>query len=174
MNLTQFMKLHPLPMKHAAQGDVIPEGQRNSTLSRFVLCVLKKYGADDGKAQQAFAEESAKCSPPLDARELYRRLMSENLALSTIYRVLAAFEARGMVTKTAVPGSETAAYALSRGGHEHYALCLGCRRQFPLRTCPLEHVTLEEDAEGFRITGHRLELYGYCRDCQRAGRDEKE
>ena len=70
MNLTQFMKLHPLPMKPATQGDVIPEGQRNSTLSRFALCVLKKYGVDNGKAQQAFAEESAKCSPPLDAREL--------------------------------------------------------------------------------------------------------
>lgn len=50
MNLTQFMKLHPLPMKPNIQGDVIPEGQRNSTLSRFALRVLKKYGADDGKA----------------------------------------------------------------------------------------------------------------------------
>lgn len=90
MNLTRFMKLHPLPVKPVMQGDVIPEGQRNSTLSRFALRVLKKYGAGDSKAHQAFADESAKCSPPLDNRELqtiwnsamkcYREKVQTNLA----------------------------------------------------------------------------------------------
>ena len=76
ITLKEFLAAHPVAepataaTPAAAPGDVIPEGQRNSTLSRFALCVLKKYGVDDGKAQQAFAEESAKCSPPLDGREL--------------------------------------------------------------------------------------------------------
>lgn len=49
---------------------VIPVGQRNSTLSRFAAAVLKKYGADDGKALEAFTERAAQCEQPLDEKEL--------------------------------------------------------------------------------------------------------
>lgn len=47
----------------------IPEGSRNSTMSRFAARVLKKYG-DDDEARQAFDERSAACDPPLGAEEL--------------------------------------------------------------------------------------------------------
>jgi P4 family phage/plasmid primase-like protien len=47
----------------------IHEGSRNATLSRFAGKVIKKYG-DTAKAYNAFLEESAKCTPPLDEREL--------------------------------------------------------------------------------------------------------
>lgn len=60
------------PKKRTAPkfGGVIPVGQRNSTLSRFAATVLKKYGAEDGKALEAFQTEAAKCEQPLDDREL--------------------------------------------------------------------------------------------------------
>ncbi len=47
----------------------IPEGQRNSTLSRFAARVLKRYGIGD-KAHDIFLEEAAKCDPPLPEEEL--------------------------------------------------------------------------------------------------------
>ena len=108
----------------------------------------------------------------LDARELYRRISGGGMALSTVYRVLAAFEEQGLVTRTTIMGGETALYALCRGGHAHYAICLGCRRQIPLRHCPLENLPLDEEADGFLVTGHRLELYGYCRDCKKRHRQD--
>lgn len=88
MNLTAFLKLNPpaimpptpestapcapapQPARGTPQAGTIPEGQRNSTLSRFAGRVLKKYGADDGKAAQAFRDEAAKCSPSLEEGEL--------------------------------------------------------------------------------------------------------
>ena len=54
----------------APSAAIIPEGQRNSTLSHFAGCILKKYGDTDGQARIAFDEEAAKCSPPLDNSEL--------------------------------------------------------------------------------------------------------
>jgi len=48
---------------------VIPEGSRNATLSRFAGRVIKKYGDGDA-AYLCFLEEAAKCSPPLDEAEL--------------------------------------------------------------------------------------------------------
>ena len=51
-------------------GAVIPAGHRNSTLASAALSLLKKYGADGGKALEAFRQTAAKCDPPLDSNEL--------------------------------------------------------------------------------------------------------
>ncbi|MBQ2724857.1 MAG: primase C-terminal domain-containing protein, partial [Clostridia bacterium] len=48
---------------------VISEGSRNATMSRFAGRILKKYG-DSEEAFLAFMEKSEKCSPPLDESEL--------------------------------------------------------------------------------------------------------
>ncbi|WP_294143850.1 phage/plasmid primase, P4 family [uncultured Clostridium sp.] len=47
----------------------IPQGQRNTTMSRFAGRVVKRYGATD-HAHEIFLEEAAKCDPPLDEEEL--------------------------------------------------------------------------------------------------------
>lgn len=47
----------------------IPQGQRNSTMSRFAGRIVKRYGATD-RAHDIFIEESKKCIPPLDEEEL--------------------------------------------------------------------------------------------------------
>ena len=54
----------PLP-----QRPPIPEGQRNSTLSRIAGRLVKRYGVT-GEAQAAFYEAAARCVPPLGATEL--------------------------------------------------------------------------------------------------------
>lgn len=50
-------------------NQVIPEGSRNATLSRFAGRVIKKYG-DNETAYQCFMEEAEKCNPPLEQTEL--------------------------------------------------------------------------------------------------------
>lgn len=47
----------------------IPQGQRNSTMSRFAGKVVTRYGATD-RAHDIFLEQAAKCDPPLDDEEL--------------------------------------------------------------------------------------------------------
>lgn len=61
--LNVFMdKLDALP-------DVIPEGQRNGTLSRYAAKVLKKYG-DSEQAENSFHEAADRCEPLLEDDEL--------------------------------------------------------------------------------------------------------
>ncbi|MCI8524893.1 MAG: transcriptional repressor [Oscillospiraceae bacterium] len=104
---------------------------------------------------------------PMDAAALHRRMTAEAgpLAMSTVYRILGAFVESGMAVKTTMMGDETALYAPRQAGHAHYAICLKCHRQVPLKHCPLERLPIQETAEDFTITNHRLELYGYCKDC---------
>lgn len=107
---------------------------------------------------------------PLNAVQIYNQAShgreGEEYALSTIYRILAAFEEKGLVEKTAWMENGTVVYTLNRGEHTHYAVCLGCKKRIPLQNCPFDHVHLEREAGDFIITGHKLELYGYCGECK--------
>lgn len=55
--------------KDAKTESGIPQGKRNSTMSRFAGRIVKRYGATD-RAHDIFIEESKKCNPPLDEEEL--------------------------------------------------------------------------------------------------------
>ena len=107
---------------------------------------------------------------PLSAVQIYNRIERDHegsdYAVSTIYRILATFEEHGMVEKTTFMGDGTVVYELNRGEHTHYAVCLECHKRIPLPSCPFAHVHLEQDTGDFTVTGHKLELYGYCKKCQ--------
>lgn len=107
---------------------------------------------------------------PLSAVQIYnlsvRKADGEEYALSTIYRIMAAFEEKGLVEKTTWMGDGTVVYALNRGEHTHYAICLECHRRIPLQSCPCIHIHPEREVEDFVVTGHKLELYGYCSTCR--------
>ncbi len=115
---------------------------------------------------------------PLNAHQIYSLVMKNmdgqeqssagesNYAVSTIYRILAAFEEKHLVTKSNWMDSGTFVYELERGQHTHYAVCLSCHKHIPLQICPLAHMHVPEAEEDFKITGHKLELYGYCRACR--------
>lgn len=117
-------------------------------------------------------------SEPLTAVKIYhlaeQGASGEECALSTIYRILSVFEEKGIIEKEVSMEDGSAAYTLSRGGHTHYAVCLECHRRIPLQGCPFSHVRLEKEAGDFTITNHKLELYGYCRDCKDAGKVRSE
>ena len=59
----------PLPEAENVPSGIIPEGSRNSTMSRFASRILKRYG-DTEKAHAVFREHAEKCEPPLSDSEL--------------------------------------------------------------------------------------------------------
>ena len=75
MNLTEFLAGADFDDKFSGcvprrPVEVIKEGSRNSTLSRFAARMLVKYGSDSDEAYNAFLEKSRQCSPPLGGDEL--------------------------------------------------------------------------------------------------------
>lgn len=114
---------------------------------------------------------------PLSAQQIYLLVEEENpeeaYALSTIYRILAAFEEKGLINSTTWMGEDKVVYELERGGHTHYAVCLECHKRIPLHSCPFSfghgghrHDDAEEELEDFTVVGHKVELYGYCSQCR--------
>lgn len=132
---------------------------------------------------------------PLSAAQIYARMEEweqEQYAVSTIYRILSAFEENELVEKTTWMGEGTVVYELKRSDHVHYAVCLECHRRIPLEYCPLhmagahihvgEHFSTEKqrtekhqqegiladelETDDFTVVSHKIELYGYCKDCR--------
>lgn len=107
---------------------------------------------------------------PLSVVQIYdlvEKHSDETYALSTVYRIMQAFEEQHLIQKTTWPGDGTVVYELASKEHTHYAVCLDCHRRIPLEHCPFNHVVLEEVTEDFTITAHKLEVYGYCRNCKK-------
>lgn len=120
------------------------------------------------KQRKCVYEVLWQATEPLSAVQIYNRVeknKDEMYAVSTIYRILAVFEEKGLVSKTTWMGDGTVVYELNRGEHTHYAVCIECHKRVALPSCPFAHVHLEQETGDFTITGHKLELYGYCKDC---------
>ena len=111
-------------------------------------------------------------SEPLSAVQIYNQIAKKeedgNYAISTIYRILAAFEEQHLVSKTTWMGDGTVVYELNRGDHTHYAVCIACHKRVALESCPFAHMHMHmpKANDDFEITGHKLELYGYCKQCK--------
>lgn len=130
------------------------------------------------KQRKAVYEVLSASEEPLSAVQIYNLILQKsgegNYAVSTVYRVLTAFEEKGYVEKSTFMGEDTVMYEWKRNGHTHYAVCLGCRKKLPLQACPFEHVHLAAESDDFLVTGHKLELYGYCKTCKKSRLSMKE
>lgn len=89
-----------------------------------------------------------------------------DLGLVTAYRTLARLHAAGLVEQIEMNG--TAHFGLANRHHDH-VICRRCGAVEAMDACllgPLEGVRLA--GSDFLVTGHRLDLFGMCRACQRA------
>ena len=123
---------------------------------------------------------------PLSAHQIYHQALQmvpeDTYALSTVYRILAAFEENGLVNSTTWMGDDTVVYELEKGEHRHFAVCLECHKRIPVESCPFslghehaggDHHDCDHDhhhetdaaLKDFTVTGHKIELYGYCSNC---------
>ncbi len=115
---------------------------------------------------------------PLTAREIAQRAAELALApseekkektvwLSSVYRALDAFEKEHLVTKSLLANNAESIYAPSSTGHHHYAICMNCKKRTELEMCPFEHEhALHMKDSDFMVVGHKVEVFGYCKECR--------
>ena len=69
ITLNAFLEEYESERAFAQLETTIPEGSRNSTMSRIGARIIKRYG-DTSEARELFFREAEKCSPPLEDTEL--------------------------------------------------------------------------------------------------------
>jgi len=100
------------------------------------------------------------------AEEIYNMVKPQipNISLGTVYRTLNALEKLGLLQKLSY-GKSFSRYNGNVDTHYH-AICLDCGRVFDVNGPVLDNLGERFSRNtGFTITGHKLELYGYCKDC---------
>jgi len=93
------------------------------------------------------------------------------IGYTTVYRTMKLLTRLGLATQRKFGDSETRYEPASEGTHHDHLICLDCGR-----IIEFEDQTLEALQNGiaqrhrFKISHHRLELYGRCEECNRKKR----
>lgn len=104
----------------------------------------------------------------LSAEEIYKSLMEsgDEVGLATVYRVLAQFEAAGLVNRLNFEGGQ-AVFELSQGEHHDHIVCVKCNKVEEFVDEVIEKRQDEiADKMGYQITDHALNIFGICKNCQ--------
>jgi Fur family transcriptional regulator, zinc uptake regulator len=87
-----------------------------------------------------------------------------NLSFDTVYRNLSLFEELGILESTELQGEKHyRSSCFSAEQHHHHFICTKCRKTITFDVCPM--TSFYGIPDGFTITGHKFEIYGFCKEC---------
>ena len=100
--------------------------------------------------------------------------VEDAVPLSSLYRTMALLDEAGITHKSHDAGG-VAMYELAEWllGHHHHLVCVECGEVSDIELAPAQERGLDEiadaaaDEEGFEVLGHRIDIEGRCRKCQR-------
>lgn len=111
----------------------------------------------------------------MTAQEVFEAVKDRDssLGFATVYRFLRKLVEAGHVTEVRM-GGQPARYEMTPAFHHDHLTCTHCGRICEFENAEIENLQIQVAQHfGFRLTGHVLELYGICRDCESNPRDEK-
>jgi Fur family ferric uptake transcriptional regulator len=133
---------------------------------------LKQSGLKNTKHRIAILEILNQSEQPISAEQVYFELKEKNISinLSIVYRTLEILTDKSLLLKINIANESRALFEYNRMVHKHYLVCIGCKKMLTINKCPLEDYekVLEKETD-FVIFGHKLDIYGYCPECQKKG-----
>ena len=131
--------------------------------------LLQSNGLKNTKRRNLILEKLATLEQPITVDQLFWELKRNDISIniSTVYRILETLASKHLITKTNVSGDNKTYFELKSSGHRHHFICTACKQMFWIDDCPLEvYCALIQSRTGFDVTGHKLEIYGYCPNCK--------
>ncbi|MBK5257947.1 MAG: transcriptional repressor [Vicinamibacteria bacterium] len=107
----------------------------------------------------------------LSVDDLYAlvRRKSPAIGRTTVYRTLKLLENAGLAQALALKGETRFEHVLNRRHHDHF-ICNGCGAIFEFSSDEIEALQEEEARRiGFRIDGHKHQIFGQCGKCLGSG-----
>ena len=133
-------------------------------------CEFSKSGIKNTKQRNLVFDVLNEASGVLTADEIFIRLTEKesSMSFSTVYRILDVFVSHGLILKSNILNEKKALYEINRMEHKHYLICTNCKKSVEIGHCPLEVLekSLEKETK-YKIIGHKLDIYGYCPECQK-------
>lgn len=127
---------------------------------------IRKLGKKSTPQRRAILTALSRLNRPATVEEIFVAVREHHkTSISTVYRNLELLFSEGLTTKQGFPGEKTR-YCLKREHHEHTLVCIDCQKIVTITGCPLESYAIEVGRrENFVVVDHRMEMYGYCQQC---------
>lgn len=138
--------------------------------SKNYMDLLRDRGLKNTRHRVRILEILETGSQPLVVDDIYSELKDQDvsMSLSTVYRTLEALTEKQIVNKVALENDPRVFYEFNRMTHHHFLICIGCNKIITVNECPIhEYEAAVAKQKHFLVIGHKLELYGYCPECQK-------
>lgn len=133
--------------------------------------LLKSNGLKNTQCRNSILEILESLDQPVTADQVFGELKKNDISIniSTVYRILEILASKNLVVKTNLIGENKSCFELNRMEHKHHFVCVGCKKVFWVDDCPFQQYgDLLQSKMGIDIIGHKLEIYGYCRNCKQS------
>jgi Fur family transcriptional regulator, ferric uptake regulator len=126
--------------------------------------VLARHGYRTTGPRRSLVSAVMTKERPFTAEQLVTEL--PEIGRATIYRTLEILASVDLLTRLLQPGGHPA-YVVGAPGHRHHLVCSECGSVVAFTKCPVEGIVNELIRDtAFAISGHHLEVFGVCPECQ--------
>jgi Fur family ferric uptake transcriptional regulator len=162
--LTVGQQNTPTPQSEFDEKLVTREPLKEGDLKRMI----REMGLKVTQQRMTILKSLSSGRAHVTAQEVYERVHQEysDIGFATVYRFLRKLTETGYVTEVRM-GGLPARYELTPKRHHDHITCTDCGKIVEFENNQIERLQFEvARSQGFRLTGHVLELYGVCAQCQ--------
>ena len=127
---------------------------------------LREAGLRATRQRMTVLEALRERPDAVTAQDLHMELRQagEPIGLTTVYRTLTALADAGFLDTFNREGEQ--AFRLCGDVHHHHLVCEVCNRVEEIAADEVERWVHEvAERRGYRVTGHRADIFGICADC---------
>ena len=131
---------------------------------------MKQKGFKSTRQRDLITSEFFKCEDHITADDLYRIINKKHkeIGSTTVYRTLKLLEESGLATARVFADQLTRYEPVSEDEHHDHLICLDCGSITEFEDPKLERLQEKIASDfGFSIVDHKMEFYGYCKDCNK-------
>ncbi|MBP1763845.1 MAG: zur [Firmicutes bacterium] len=144
-------------------------------MTEKLIALLRSNGHKITPQRRAVIGALLACGHFVTAQQILDQVKKTHpdISLDTIYRNLGLLIGLGAVAEIRTPNRGGNLFEVLTADHHSHLVCLTCGRAKCLPFCPVQSSDLAQaGVDGFTITSHSLEFYGYCQECQASAEGE--
>lgn len=126
---------------------------------------LSQNGLKLTKQRKIIISEFLQAGGHLNAEDLFHlvKKKASGIGLASVYRTINSLVQAGLMVERRFLDKSSVYEVLEPGAHHDHLICMRCRKIFEFENDRIEALQ-EEVAKsmGFKLSDHKLELYGYC------------
>lgn len=130
---------------------------------------LRQAGYKITQARQAVLEALVELGGHVTSSQVLQAVeeRSASIGRASVFRTLDLLTRLHIIRPTYIETSATPSYVLLPHGHHHHIICTTCNKVIEFDDCGLASLARAlEERLNVRLSGHLLEFYGQCEDCQ--------